>query len=61
MRICKSTSRKISNVSLEIAASIDNTAAAARCRGETMDLPISVTAALGATKECVIRSNNRPV
>jgi len=54
MKNCKNNSRKISKVALEIATSIDNTAAAARHRGETVGAAISVNAALGATRECVI-------
>jgi len=53
MKNCKDSSRKISKVALEIAASIENTAAAARDRGEAAGTAISVNAALGATRECV--------
>jgi len=56
MKNSKDTSRKISKVTLEIATSVDNTATAARLRGEMSDIPISVAAALGATKESVHRS-----
>jgi len=53
MKNCKDSSRKISKVALEIAASIENTAAAARHRDEAAGTAISVNAALGATRECV--------
>jgi len=51
MKNSKDTARKISKISLEISTSVDNTTTAARLRGETTDLEISVAAALGATKE----------
>ena len=51
MKNSKNTSRKISKISLEIATSVDNTATAARLRGATAELEISVAAALGATTE----------
>ena len=56
MKNSKNTSRKISKISLEIATSVENTATAARLRGEMIDLQVSVAAALGATKEQVLRS-----
>jgi len=56
MKNSKDTSRKISKISLEIATSINNTATAALHGGKLADLPISVAAALGATKESVLRS-----
>ena len=51
MKNSKDESRKVSKISLEIATSIANTSAAANHRGESTDLPVSVAAALGATKE----------
>jgi len=57
MKNSKDTSRKISKISLEIATSINNTATAALHGGKSTDLPISVAAALGATKESVLRSH----
>jgi len=56
MKNSKDTSRKISKISLEIATSINNTATAALHGGKSTDLPISVAAALGATKESVFTS-----
>ena len=56
MKNSKDTSRKISKISLDIATSINNTATAALHGGKATELPISVAAALGATKESVIRS-----
>jgi len=56
MKNSKDTSRKISKISLEISTSINNTATAALHGGKSTDLPISVAAALGATKESVLRS-----
>jgi len=53
MKNCKDSSRKISKVALEIAASTENTAAAARDRGEAAGTASLVNAALGATRECV--------
>jgi len=51
MRNSKDTSRKISKVSLQIATCVDRTATAALDDGKTHELPISVAAALAATKE----------
>jgi len=53
MKNCKDDSRKISKVALDIAISIENTAAAAHHRDEAAGTAISVNAALGATRECV--------
>jgi len=53
MKNCKDGSRKISKAALDIATSIENTAAAARHLGEADGTAISVNAALGATRECV--------
>jgi len=51
MKNSKDTSCKISKISLEIAKSVDYTATTANLCGEKAGLPISVAAALGATKE----------
>ena len=56
MKNSKNTARVISKISLEVATSINNTATAALHGGKTNKLPISVAAALGATKESELRS-----
>ena len=57
MKNSKNTARMISKISLEIATSIKNTATAALHGGDATELPISVAAALGVTKESVVRSS----
>lgn len=54
MNNCKDASSRISKLALEIATSIENTAAAARHRGEDTNATGSVNAALGVARECVI-------
>jgi len=55
MKNSKDGSRKISKIALEIATSIEHTAAAAHHRGEATGTAISVNAALGATREYVLQ------
>jgi len=54
MKNYKDDSRKISKLTLEIATSVENTATAAILRGEDINVTVSVNAALGATRECVL-------
>jgi len=54
MKNCKDNSRRISKVALQIATSIENTAAAAHHRGGETNPAVSTNAALGATKEYVL-------
>ena len=54
MKNCKDNSRKIAKISLDITNSIENTVATTRHRGEEPNATISVNAALGATRECVL-------
>ena len=53
MKNCKNDSRKISKLALEIAASVENTAATTQLHGDA-SLPVAIAAALGATKEYVL-------
>jgi len=54
MKNCKDDARKISKLALEIANSVKNTAVVKRDSSDATDLAITVVAALGATRECVL-------
>ena len=54
MKNCKDNSRKIAKITLDIATSIENTVRNTSHRGEAPEATVSVNAALGATRECVL-------
>ena len=49
--------RKVSKIVRQIDTCVETSARTAHHRGERADLPVVVTAALGATRECVLSIN----